>query len=78
VRCLREEGRRSGRLSIGRRICFDGFAVVAGDFEGLDHDLGAVVTDGAGRELDAVAHEVVLERVDGERVLRFERREAAL
>ena len=37
---------------------------IAGDLEGLVHDLGAMVADRAGRQLHAVADDVVLERLD--------------
>jgi len=40
--------------------------LVAGDGEGLFHDVGAMIADGARRQLDAVADNVVLERLDAE------------
>ena len=40
------------------------FVGVAGDGEGLPHDLRQMVADRAGRQLDAVADDVVLDRLD--------------
>ncbi len=37
------------------------------DLEGLDHHLGQLVADAAGRDLEAVADDVVLERLDRQR-----------
>ena len=56
----------------------DLLTAVAGDLESLDHDLGQVVPDRPRRQLDAVAHDVVLEGLDLERVHRLERLEFAL
>ena len=58
------------RLDLGRRI--------ARDRERLVHDVGPVVADRARRQFDAVADDVVLERLDRQRVLRLERLEPAL
>src|SRR6185503_4678156 len=51
---------------------------VAGDLERLVHDVGTMVADGTRRQLHAVADDVVLERLDRERVLAGERFEPAL
>src|SRR5436309_1026298 len=53
-------------------------AAVPGDGERLVHDLGPVVPDRATRELDPVAHDVVLIGFDRERVLRLQGLETAL
>src|SRR5438876_5058675 len=53
-------------------------AAVPGDGERLVHDLGPVVPDRAARELDPVAHDVVLIGFDRERVLRLQGLETAL
>src|SRR5207245_292727 len=53
-------------------------AAVPGDGERLVHDLGPVVPDRAARELDPVAHDVVLIGLDRERVLRLQGLETAL
>ncbi len=42
------------------------FSRIAGDREGLAHHVGPVVADRAGRQLDAVADDVVLKRLDDE------------
>ena len=57
---------------------FDFRSRVAGDGKGLDHDVRSVVADGARRQLDAVADDVVLVGLDGQRVLRLKRFHAAL
>ena len=52
--------------------------VVAGDREGLFHDFRAVITDRARRQFDAVADDVVLDRLDRQQlvlVVRIEREE---
>src|SRR5690348_3481621 len=51
---------------------------VARDLERLHHRVRPMVADAAGGDLIAVAGDVVLERLDGERVLRRERLESAL
>ena len=51
---------------------------IARDLERLHHGLGPVVADAAGGDLIAVAGDVVLERLDGQRVLPVERIETAL
>ena len=56
----------------------DVLLAVASDLERLHHRLGAVVADAAGSDLVAIAGDVVLERLDGERVLRLESLETAL
>lgn len=56
----------------------DGLTVVTGDLERLDHQLGLVVTDGPGGQLDAVADDVVLPGKDVQRVLRLQVLQAAL
>src|SRR5437016_4631203 len=56
----------------------DLLATVPGDGERLVHDLGPVVPDRAARELDPVAHDVVLIGFDRERVLRLQGLETAL
>src|SRR5665648_1167624 len=53
-------------------------AWVAGDGEGLLHDLRLVVPDGAGGQLHAVAHHVILVGEDIFRLHGVERFEAAL
>src|ERR1700738_862587 len=45
----------------------DLFAAVACDADGLEHDFRAMVADGARAKLDAVADDVVLPGLDGER-----------
>ena len=45
------------------------FLRIAGDGEGLLHHLGAMITDGAGRQFDAVADDVVLDRLNRQRIL---------
>ena len=42
-------------------FCSSTSSSIAGDLEGLAHDVGPVVADGAGRQLDAVADDIVLE-----------------
>src|SRR5882757_6351462 len=66
----RVEHAAEARLDLARGI--------AGDFEGLVHDRRQMVADGAGGELDAVADDVVLERLDRQRILGLERLEPAL
>ena len=56
----------------------DVLLAIARDLERLHHRLGAMVADAAGGDLVAVAGDVVLERLDGQRVLRLQRVEAAL
>src|SRR5207237_4064050 len=53
-------------------------ARVAGYLERLEHYVGTMVADRAARQLDAVADDVVLVRLDREWVARLERLEAAL
>ena len=77
------------RAAMRRRAVFEGvehaaeprldlFRRIAGDRKGLVHDVGAMIADRARRQLDAVADDVVLERVDRQRILRLERLEPAL
>ncbi len=49
---------------------FDVLARQADHLEGLDHGLRQMVADAAGGDLEAVADEVVLERLDRQRILR--------
>src|SRR5580700_371715 len=51
---------------------------VARDLEGLQHGLGTMVADAARREFVAIACNVVLERLDRERVLAKQRFKSAL
>src|SRR3546814_7673159 len=51
---------------------------VAGDLEGLVHDLGAVVPDRARGQFHAVADDVVLVGQDIERILGLQRLQTAL
>ena len=63
-------GRRAvgeGVVHRGELLLDVGFAE-ADQFEGFDHDLGVVVPDRAGRELHAVADEVILVGSDGQRI----------
>ena len=62
----------------GAELLHDVVLRVARDLERLVHDLDLVVADRARRELDAVADDVVLVRLDGERVLGIERLKPAL
>ncbi len=57
---------------------FDRRAVEADHLERLDHRLRQMVADAARRDLEAVADHVVLERLDGQRVLAGQRLDAAL
>ena len=66
------------RVQHATELFLDHGGRIAGDLERLVHDLRTMVPDGPGREFDAVAHDVVLERVDGERVLGEERFQATL
>src|SRR5271166_1137478 len=54
------------------------FFAVARDLERLLHDVGAMVADRPRRQFDSVADDVVLERLDRQRVLVLERLEPAL
>src|SRR6266478_415575 len=51
---------------------------IAGDLESLHHRLGPVVADAARSNLVAVAGDVVLKRLDGQRVLDLQRLKPAL
>ncbi|MCG7529646.1 hypothetical protein MHW47_35090, partial [Streptomyces sp. OfavH-34-F] len=48
-----------GSRTLTRELALHRLAVVARDLERLDHQLGLVVPDGAGGQLDAVADDVV-------------------
>ena len=65
------------RIQQPREARFQLFARIAGDLEGLVHNLGAVVPYCPRRQLDAVADDVVLQGQDVERVFVFERCKAA-
>ena len=73
-------GRRAEleRAVEGAELLDDVVLRVAGDLERLVHDLDLVVADRARRELDAVADDVVLVRLDRQRILGVERLESAL
>lgn len=71
-------GAETERAEHARELVLDGLTVVTGDLERLDHQLGLVVTDGAGGQLDAVADDVVLPGEDVQRVLRLQVLQAAL
>ena len=61
-RTIFERADHAGEVSVDFR------ARVAGDFERLVHDVGAVVADRARREFDPIADNVILPREDVERV----------
>ena len=52
----------------GGELLLDVRFTEANELEGLDHDLGIVVPDRAGRQLHAVADEVILVGSNGERI----------
>ncbi len=52
----------------GGELGLDVVLAQAHHLEGLDHDLGVVVPDGAGSTLVAVAHQVVLVGIDGQQL----------
>ena len=66
------------RVQHAAEAALDLLAPIAGDLEGLVHDVRPVVADRAGRQLDAVADDVVLERLDGQRILGLQRLQPAL
>ncbi len=66
------------RIVEAAELLFDHFPRIARDFERLLHDVDAVVADGSGGKLDAVAHHVVLVRFDFQRRLRVQRFKPAL
>src|SRR5215813_13388157 len=61
-------GRRAERkrMQHAAEFLFERVLAVAGDGKRLAHDVGAVIADGAGGQLDAVADDVVLDRLDGQ------------
>ena len=73
-------GRRAElhRVEHAAEFGFDHVLAVAGDRKRLVHDFGQVVSDRTGAELDAIADDVVLESLDLERIVVFQRRHAAL
>src|ERR1700733_9798546 len=77
-------GPTMGRRTIAERVQHPAEAFLpllgrmAGDLEGADHDIRTVIADSSGTQLGAVAHDVVLERLDGQRVLRVQRLQPAL
>ena len=51
---------------------------ITGDLERLHHRLGPVIADTAGSNLITVAGDVILKRLDGQRVLGLQRLKPAL
>ena len=66
------------RVQHATEALFDFLRRMAGDGEGADHDVRPMVADGAGTQFRAVADDVVLERLDGQRILRVQRLQPAL
>src|SRR5690606_1044319 len=73
--------RRRSQLERGEHAaepCLHRLPAVAGDLEGLVHNLGSMVADRPARELDAVADDIVLESLYRQRILRLKGFESAL
>ena len=66
------------RIEHAGEFALQSLLVVTGDLEGLVHDLGQVIADGARRELNAVANDVVLMGQHLERLLGLERLKTSL
>ena len=60
------------------KLFIDLFAAVTGDGERFVHDVRAMVSNGAGGELHAITHDVVLIGENLERIFGFERFQTTL